>query len=385
MPAVLVQHWVARASFDACSGKVVPRETGFGILAVTLSGENNLIMEGFMSRRSHCHGSVLRRTRTAAVALGLGAGLVGGTAILAATPASAIPIPPSTSSCTYNGSPVGFPASNTAGTPVTVNCTGLPPNTLLIVAQTSPLAGVISPSSAATREADLNTGVAVTTSATGTLSATITVTATGGSPGFSALDKKAVCPPTQAQVNAGLTNCVVTVADLATTTGLNFGNIIYPTQPTPHRPTLALTPSHIGKGGGTLTASDKAGACPTPVKARSRCWWGAALTGAPNAAAGVPGFTVPIHGKPASNTLAASPAVYCSQGATAAACAGLPVGTLIGPHLSGTIAYPRSGTVGQHEVVALEPNTTPDPGNGPSNTVRARAFVCVTSPSPTQC
>jgi len=333
-----------------------------------------------MSRRSHCHGSVLRRARTVTGALVLGAGLLGGTAIMAATPASAIPIPPSTSSCTYNGSPVAFGASNTTGTPVTVSCTGLPANTLLIVAQTSPLAGVISPSSAATSEADLSTGTAVTTDASGNLTATITVTATGGSPGFSALDKKAVCPPTQAQVNAGLTNCVVTVADLATTTGLNFGNIVYGTQPTPHRPTLALTPSHIGEGGGTLTASDKAGACPTPVKATSRCWWGAALTGAPNAAAGVPGFITPIHSLPASNTLAATPAVYCFKSATAPACAGLPVGTLIGPHLSGTITLPHLGPVNKQEVVALEPNTTPDLGNGPSNTVRARTFVSVTGP-----
>ena len=137
-----------------------------------------------MSRRGHCHGSVLRRARAAAGVLALGAGLLGGTAILAATPASAIPIPPSTSSCTYNGSPVAFAASNTTGTPVTVNCTGLPAKTLLIVAQTSPLAGVISPASAATQEADLSTGTAVTTSATGTLSATITVTATGGHRAF---------------------------------------------------------------------------------------------------------------------------------------------------------------------------------------------------------
>ena len=142
-----------------------------------------------MTHRSHCRGSVRRRARAVTGALALGAGLLGVTAILAATPASAIPIPPSTSSCTYNGSPVAFAASNTAGTPVTVSCTGLPANTLLIVAQTSPLAGVISPSSAATQEADLSTGTAVTTSATGTLSATITVTATGGSPAFSALDK----------------------------------------------------------------------------------------------------------------------------------------------------------------------------------------------------
>ena len=334
-----------------------------------------------MLDRSDVRRHVPRRVCAAAGALGLGLSLLAGA--LAATPASAIPIPPSTSSCTYNGSPVAVPASNTTGTPVTVSCTGLPPNTQLIVAQTSPLAGVISPSSSATQEADLNTGTAVTTSATGTLSATITVTATGGSPGFSAPDKKAVCPPTQAQVNAGLTNCVVTVADLATTTGLNFGNIIYGTQPSPHRPTLALTPNSIGKAGGTLTASDKAGACPTPVKSKSRCWWGAALTGAPNPGAGVPGLITPIHGVPATNTLAVSSPVYCFKNATAPACAGLPVGTLVGPHLSGTITLPRLGAVLHQEVVALEPNTTPDPGNGPSNTVRAVTFVCVTSPTHT--
>jgi hypothetical protein len=314
----------------------------------------------------------------------LGAGLLGGTAILAAAPASAIPIPPSTSSCTYNGSPVAFAASNTAGTPVTVSCTGLPANTLLIVAQTSPLAGVISPASAATQEADLSTGMAVTTSATGTLSVTITVTATGGTPGFSALDKKAVCPPTQAQVNAGLTNCVVTVADLATTTGLNFGNIIYGTQPKPHSPTLALKPRHVVNGQ-TVTASDKAGACPTPVTSKSRCWWGAALTGVPNAAAGVPGFVVTIHGKPITNALATSPAVYCVKGATAAACTGLAVGTLVGPHLSGTLVVPSMISDGRHTAVALQPNTTPDPGNGPGNTVESYATLCVNSPSPTQC
>src|SRR5260370_6739210 len=163
-----------------------------------------------MSRRSHYLGGVLRRARAVTGVLALGGGLLGGTAILAATPASAIPIPPSTSACTYNGSPVGFVASNTTGTPVTVNCTGLPPNTLLIVAQTSPLAGVISPSSSATREADLATGVAVTTSATGTLSATITVTATGGSPGFSAIAKRAGCPPTHAPLNARFTHRLLT-------------------------------------------------------------------------------------------------------------------------------------------------------------------------------
>jgi hypothetical protein len=336
---------------------------------------DNLLKEQFMLDRSAFRGGALRRARMAAGVLGLGAGLLAGTGILA-TPASAIAIPPSTSSCTYNGSPTAVTASNTTGTPVTVSCTGLPAKTLLVVAQTSPLAGVISPSTSSTDEADLSTATAVTTSATGTLSATITVTATGGTPGFKAADKKAVCPPTQAQVNAGLTNCVVTVADLATTTGLNFGNIIYGTQPKPHAPTVALTPRHIGEKGGLVTASDKVGACPTPVTAASRCWWGAALAGAPNKAAGVPGFTVTINGTPATNTLAASPAVYCAEGATATACKGLAVGTLVPPHLSGTISVPPSTSKRGDKVAVLEPNTTPYPGNGPDNTVAAWAFLC---------
>src|SRR5215472_17343494 len=102
-----------------------------------------------MSHRSHFRRGVLRRARVAAGALGLGAGLLGATGILAATPASAIPIPPSTSSCTYNGGPTAVAAINTTGTAVSVSCTGLPPKTLLVVAQTSPHAGVKSPQSAA--------------------------------------------------------------------------------------------------------------------------------------------------------------------------------------------------------------------------------------------
>ena len=121
-----------------------------------------------MPHRSRSRGSSLRRACTAAGTLGLGAALLSG---IATSPASAIPIPPSTSSCTYNGSPVAFAASNTGGTSVTVVCTGLPPNTQLLVAQTSPLAGVISPSSSAAIEADLNTAASVATDATGALTA----------------------------------------------------------------------------------------------------------------------------------------------------------------------------------------------------------------------
>jgi hypothetical protein len=160
------------------------------------------------------------------------------------------------------------------------------------------------------------------------------------------------------------------VADLATSTGLNFGNIIYGTQHTPLKPTLHLTHPVRGQ---MANASDKPGACPTPVTFSSHCWWGAALSGVPSAPFGVPGFTVLANGSPVANTLTATPAVYCAQGATATACTGMPVGTLIAPHLSGTISLPAGS--GRLIVRALEPNITPDPGNGPSNTVAARTIL----------
>jgi hypothetical protein len=84
---------------------------------------------------------------------------------------------------------------------------------------------------------------------------------------------------------------------------------------------------------------------------------------------------VTVDGTPTTNTLAASPAVYCYKAATAPACSGLPVGTVIGPHLSGTLVVPTSIGDGSHMVAALEPNTTPDPGNGPSNTVAGSTTI----------
>ncbi len=307
-----------------------------------------------------------------AIAIAVAALLTGLAGVVGPRPASAIPIPPSTSNCSYNGNPAVVTASNSTATAVTVNCTGLPANTNFQVVQASALGGVVSPSSAKLRLFDQATLVTMSTDTAGNGSALINVTATGGSPSFSAADANAVCPPTQAQVNAGLINCVVSVARINPTlgafTGYNSAFIVYGTQLSPNAPTLVTLPATAAAGTAgtdtTLTASDAPGACPTPPTADSRCWWGSAIFGAPNAAVGVPGFRTAVNGVSAANTLRASPAVYCQRGATAAACTGLAAGTLVPPALSGTITTPGSGLQGVNPVVADEPTTGPNMGNG---------------------
>jgi len=311
-------------------------------------------------------GRFRRRVTAVAGVLGLlGALLVA----LTAAPAAATPVPPSTSSCTYNGNPAVITgASNTVGTSVAVSCTGLPVSTTVAVAQASPLGGVLSGGSG-TNEADVGTAVVTSTSATGTLTATINVTATGGTPAFTASDPNAVCPPTQAQVNAGLTNCVVAVA---TTTGtvFNVAGVVYGTQPSPAAPTLALTPNSGVVKGDVLSASDAA--------SPSGFWWGAATTGASSSSTPA-SIVAQVGGVAATSSLTISPTVYCQQN-TAAPCTGLALGTLINPKLSGTITVPATAATGA--VIVDEINTTPDAGNGtlpslnpPAANVEATATV----------
>ena len=63
------------------------------------------------------------------IVIGVAALLTGLAGVVGPRPASAIPIPPSTSNCSYNGNPAMVAASNLAETVVEVNCTGLPANT----------------------------------------------------------------------------------------------------------------------------------------------------------------------------------------------------------------------------------------------------------------
>jgi len=143
--------------------------------------------------------------------------LTGLAGVVGPRPASAIPIPPSTSNCTYNGNPAVVTASNSTATAVTVNCTGLPANTNFQVVQASALGGVVSPSSAKLRLFDQATLVTMTTDSAGNGSALINVTATGGSPSFSLDPASGVITGTPTRP-PGTFSFVVTVTDAIETT-----------------------------------------------------------------------------------------------------------------------------------------------------------------------
>lgn len=279
--------------------------------------------------------------------------------VLGAVPAQATAYPPSTSACTYSNSATRANSADvvgvTPGSAITIACGAgsFPASGLLVVVEASGLAGVVSPSSQATSEIDLGALQLVSAGADGSLADTFTVPAA-----FAASDPtgNAVCPATKAQINTGLA-CNLIIANLSAQP-LDEATITYAGQPKPNRPTLRIRTA--GKRGvNTLTVSDAPGACTIPATDRSRCWWGAPVPGSPNADfLGIPGLTTLVGGRLAANTLQVSPAVYCADGATAAACAGQPAGTLVPPQLTGTITTRSSGFVSVDE-----PNTTPYPGN----------------------
>jgi len=322
------------------------------------------------------HRGRFRRRVTAVVGV---LGLLGALLVaLTAAPAAATPVPPSTSSCTYNGSPSAVTGA-AAGTSVTIVCTGLPAAATVAAAQASPLAGVASPSNAGSGFADTGHVVLGTTDATGAITLTFVVHATGDAtnpftPGNA--DPNATCPPSQAQINSGLVGCAIAVANVATQSALNTATVVFASSAAPASPTLALSPNANVFPGNALTASDAAA---------TGHWWGAPLTGAPFAAAGVPGFTTTVGGVTAANTLSATPAAYCTAVAPAAGvtpsplCTGVATGSLVPPALSGKITVPTpqppNGTV-----VVTEPNTTPV---GTATSVQASATITFQATAPT--
>jgi hypothetical protein len=282
-------------------------------------------------------------------------------AFAAAGPAQATPYPPSTSSCQYSNSVTpansAFVEGVTPGSTITISCAaGSFPNTgTLIALETSGLAGIVSPASAEFNDVDINSAQIFTAGSDGSLSATFTVPKT-----FSASDPNAQCPAPQAQVNVGL-GCDLVIINTSLQP-VNEAQLTYQDQGRPNFPTVALKVSSIGRHGvETLTATDAPGACPTPVTATSHCWWGAPVTGAPSTAfSGIPGLEALAGFRLAKNTLQVSAAVYCQTGATAAACTGLPAGTLVPPALGGTITVRHAFGL----VIIDEPNSTPYPGRG---------------------
>jgi hypothetical protein len=204
------------------------------------------------------------------------AGAPAGAATLASSAASTGP------QCTFNGSSIPLVTGVSAGSKITVSCTGLPPlhpymlvGTSLVLAidpaaaplfsgQITSLAGLMA-LLAALKEIDLASAAFPTSNLSGDLTDSWTV------PTFQAVDPNASCPPTQQEFNSGLLGCALAMIDLSSFTpvGAGSGLFEYAGFPVfPPNPTLALSASLVVPGE-TVSVSDASGA--------TTYWWLATL------------------------------------------------------------------------------------------------------------
>ena len=226
------------------------------------------------------------------------------------------------------------------GNTVSVTCSGLNPADQYGIFQTSPLAVVTQPFSLSVlgSEADIINGLNTLKQPTGgNYSDTLNVgTSAGG--GFSAggaissttnfvPDPNAQCPPSQAEINAGLGTCIIAVTDITATTAtgaapsqadfagealLDFAGQGTPQSP----PTVSFNPP-LAAAGHSATVSD-AGA--------STNWWAGGwwAGGYPNgqldaAPYTIPGSNILLNGSPAAGaSVQVDPAVYCFYGGSSA-------------------------------------------------------------------
>lgn len=267
--------------------------------------------------------------------------------------AGADPIPPSASICTYiDTTQPSVVASSSVlagvepGDVLSVSCTNLPASTGVVVEEQSPLASVENPASLATDERGSTGGGNGLTDASGSLTATsftVPVNGSGGS-AFSATDPNATCPPTQAQVDAGLLACSLVVADASSGTALDSATLVYGTnQPSPAAPTLATNIS-AGANGDTVQVGDATGAVGR--------WWGNATQ-----SLNIPASSIRVGTAPAaSSSVTISPATY-----TVPVSAGIPQwgsASLTPPVLSGTFTVPSGVPAGPTTVSLYEPDSS---------------------------
>ncbi len=185
--------------------------------------------------------------------------------VVASTAAGASTIAPD---CTINGvanqQPGGantplvpFDVTGTGNTPVTpgtttetIVCSGLPTTaTTVAIVVASPLAGFLaSADNTLANQENLLMGSPDLVSTTCTSTACSLPSYTFKIPSeTTAANSDGTCPPTPAQVQVGLTNCALDVAD---TSGDSFGlgYLNYASQPTPSAPSVTVTPSSVSAG-----------------------------------------------------------------------------------------------------------------------------------------
>jgi hypothetical protein len=154
-----------------------------------------------------------------------------------------------------------------------------------------------------------------------------------------ALDPNAVCPPTAAQINAGLIGCGLATIDLTSFRPLGAGSAVvqYTGDPLfPPGPTLALSTT-TAAAGQSVTVSDAPGA--------STHWWLSTLLALESLLGGgsppAPAVTVSMTGRRATltapNNITVSPAVYNNP-------------VLSPPKISGTFTVPAKRANGNQKV-----------------------------------
>jgi hypothetical protein len=246
------------------------------------------------------------------------------------------------------------------GDVVSVSCTDLAAT--LAVVFSSPLAGVIQPTAAQIAASENPAGALTNIAALnlgfggGTLPPT-NVNITSGTLGS---DPNAQCPPTQAQVDAGLTNCALAVATAAAVQEsvvlVNYAGAGAPTNPSPTAPSLSITNGANGfVGGNTVNVAD----------GPSGHWWSTLTTGAPNAGLGIPHPAVVLDvastPTPAASLVTITPAVYVNgncHGSPVPSCGGVG-GTLTPPVLGGSFTWPNGLSSGSHSVTVFALDLAP--------------------------
>jgi uncharacterized repeat protein (TIGR01451 family) len=378
----------------------------------------------FVSRFGWARG--IQRTAVSLFAVGflIGTAALAGGAVSSAAGATSASVRPATTSgapCTFSlgsqssGGTTSSPAILTGvgnGNSISVNCTGLNPADEYGIFQASPLAVVTQPFSLSVlgSEADIITGLNTLATATGgTYTSSLTVgTSAGG--GFSAggtigstqfvPDPNATCPPTQAEINAGLGTCVVAVVDISATTApgavasqadyageslLDFAGQASPQSP----PTVSFNPP-VAAAGHNATVSDAG----SSTNWWAGGWWaGGYPNGQLNAAPySIPASNVLLNGSPASGaSVQVNPAVYCFYGGSSdtscnAGTADTPgAGVLFPSLLNGTVPIPPGYSPATATVTVYEPNVWGSvfPGNNtnsafPANDLTASGTIGIT-------
>ncbi len=186
------------------------------------------------------------------------------------------------------------------------------------------------------------------------------------------------CPPTQKDVNAGLTTCTITGSSGSTSNSWNYSSdeFLYNGQPVPQTPTATLSASSATPGstlsvtGGTNWWGNSGGA---PVAGTGHTQTGSYYSiPAPGVFIGTSRATA--EAAPSSSVSISALKYACGQASSSVA---PNPSTFTAPAISGSFTVPSDLTPGTYNVYIDETNTSPLTGNGPNDsyqTMRATSL-----------